>query len=600
MFTTHQIGSNKNSNGRPHTVNLRNNQSAKRVRKNVPAEYRVFTRKKKKNHWGLIFFLALLFAASVSGYYYWNQQYPGFQGESAELSVKGTEQAISGDEVSYDLTYKNNDQVTLTKMELSVQWPDGFYFNQATSEPADQGATTWKLPDLTAGQEAKFNIQGQLVGTKDQEQQIIFRLSYQPENFSSDFQVKQVVTTKITDTKLDLVVTSSDKVLAGQDIEIKAVFKNITKETLFDLQADLTLPPDMEVTSLEPELIEGSWKGDLPSGEEIAITAKGKIFNDATGNQDWIVEIGQIKDDQVRRLMKSVKKMTLVNPNFSIDLKINGRNKDFQSDWGETLNYELSLTNNSGSDLSDVRASVLMDSSILDLGSWQGNGRLEDNKVIFDKTSNDVLANMPAGQQQTFQWSVAITKAEQQGKVSVDNVAQVTLEGLSGWQQTSPLILVSVGEGLSFRQGAYYNLGGQQVGSGQLPPEVGQKTKYLIVWSLDNGNNDFASVNVSAVLPPNVEFSSEGNIDEGSLTYDETARRVSWQLDDFSSLLLPLQATFEIQLTPTKDDLGQVVTLVNQSSVVASGTSEFRTTAGNLRSSQVVSTKSGDVGTVVE
>jgi len=566
----------------------------------VPAEYRVFTRKKKKNHWGLIFFLALLFAASVTGYYYWNQQFPSFQGQSAEMTVKGTEQAVSGDEVSYDITYKNNDQVPLTKVELSVQWPDGFYFDQSTTEPADQGATTWKLPDLPAGQEADFKIKGQLVGLKDQDQQIIFRLSYQPENFSSDFQVKQVVTTKITDTKIDLAVTSPDKVLAGQEVELKAVFKNITQETLTGLQADLTLPPDMEVTSLEPALTEGSWKGDLKAGEEITVTAKGKIFNDATGNQDWIMEIGQVKDEQVRRLMKAVKKMSLVSPNFSIDLKINGRNKDFQSDWGETLNYELSLTNNSGSDLSDVRASVLMDSSILDLSSWQGSGRLEDNKVIFDKASNDVLANMTAGQQQTFQWSVAITKAEQQGKVSVDNVAQVTLDGLNGWQQTSPLIMVSVGDGLSFRQGAYYNLGGQQVGSGQLPPEVGQKTKYLIVWSLDNGNNDFASVNVSAFLPPNVEFSSDGTVDEGEFTYDESLRRVSWQLNDFSTLLLPLQATFEILLTPTKDDLGQVVTLINQSSVVASGTSEFRTTAGNLRSSQVVSTKSGDLGTVVE
>jgi hypothetical protein len=90
------------------------------------------------------------------------------------------------------------------------------------------------------------------------------------------------------------------------------------------------------------------------------------------------------------------------------------------------------------------------------------------------------------------------------------------------------------------------------------------------------------------------------DVGDGSLKYDPDARRVTWSLPDFSSILLPSQASFEIQLKPTSADAGQVVNLVNPVSIQANGKDSFNSSSSVLRSSQVISGKTGDVGTVVK
>lgn len=599
MFTTHSIGSSKRS--KKKTVNLRGSRaSSRKVKRNVPEEFRTFSRKKKRGPWGLIFFLALIFSASVAGYYYWSIQTPAFQGESALLTVDAPKRVVSGDEVKYSLEYKNNDLVKLTQIKLSAEWPDGFYFNEATSDPIDQRATTWELPDLLPGQTADLDILGQLVGVKDEIKEVIFRLSYEPENFSSEFQVKGLVDTTITDTKLDLAVTSVDKILPGQDLALQATFKNTTKETLFDLRTDITLPPDLEGVTIEPSLENNTWVGDLQSGEEITININGKIASDAITDQNWVVEIGQVSEGQVRRLIRARKDIELVNPNIAIDLKINGRTSDFEADWGETLVYSLELTNITSSDLTDLEVSTLMDSTILDFDSYKGDGNLVDSSVIFNQETTEELRALTPGAKVTLDWQVNIVADQKPGRVAVDNVSKVNIQGLEGWQKTSPLLIVSVGDGLSFKQGAYYHLGGIQVGSGPLPPTAGNTTNYLIIWSLDNGTEDFTSVTASTFLPPNVTFITDDTVDEGDLDYDTSLRRVTWNIDNFQSVLLPLQASFEIRLEPQSEDVGDILTLINETTVVASGGQEFQTKVSALRSSQVISTKDGDIGTVVE
>ncbi len=592
MFTTKHLSDHEGS-----VVNLRLTKKKPSSRPaSVPTSYRTFDRGPRRRTGLWIVILLIILGLSGYGFYFWLQHNPTYQGVSATMEVTGDKEILSGDTVTYLVTYHNNDQVKLTGVELDVQWPEGFYFASSTQTATDVQATTWDLPDLEPGRAADLTISGVLVGDKQQQTDAQFQLNYQPENFNSDFNVKQTVSTLITDTKVAVDLRSPDKALPGQPLQLVAVMKNTTANPLTAVQADFTLPPDLEIASTSPALTNGSWTGDLKPNQEVTITINGTLAADATRDQNWLLELGQKKEDgTLSHLQKSRKDIVLINPQISLELQVNGHTKDFEADWGDVLNYQLVISNNSKVDVNDLKISTLMDSGILDVNSYKGEGRLDGNSVIWDQGQNIV-----AGQQLRLGWSISVQKQANAGRGTVESVTQVSIGGLDGWKLTSPLLIASVGQGLSFNQGAYWQLAGKQVGSGQLPPKVNQTTNYVVIWSIDNGTTDYDQVTLSATLPPNVLYVDAGDVGDGNLQYDPDARRVTWSLPDFSSILLPSQASFEVQLKPTSADAGQVVNLVNPVAIQATGKDSFNSSSSVLRSSQVISGKSGDVGTVVK
>ncbi|MFH0874206.1 MAG: hypothetical protein V1846_05215 [Candidatus Komeilibacteria bacterium] len=559
----------------------------------VPPEYRVMRHKKHHPLRSWIIFLFLVFIVGIGGLYWWNNRLPSFQGRSATLEVTGPAEALSGDTLNYKVTYTNNDQVTLTKVELDVQWPEGFYFDSASQAATDSFATTWKLPDVPAGQSASVEIRGQLVGDKDSQNEAVFRLNYSPQNFNSDFTEKQSVTTHISDTKLKVELQSPDKALAGQELQLTAIVTNQTASTIANLQADFTLPPDLAVASSSPSLVNNSWTGPIDAGKSLTFIITGTLAADATRSQNWLVEFGDKQGDKLYRLQKTRKDIILINPQLQLQLAINGKNKDFTANWGDQLNYQLTVSNSSAVDVADANINVLMDSDILDWSTFSGDGSPDNNNLTWKQVT------LAAGQTVTYQWHINIQAKSKAGRSTVDSVAKLTINGLTGWQIISPLIVASVGEGLSFSQGVYWHLAGKQIGSGSLPPRVGKVTTYVVIWSIDNGAAKYSSVTISAIVPPDVEYVKSDSIDEGTLKYDTATGRLTWQIDNFGDALPPLQASFEISVTPTKDQAGQVLTLMNPASINAQGTASLQTKSSALRSSQVSSTISGDVGTVV-
>ena len=125
------------------------------------------------------------------------------------------------------------------------------------------------------------------------------------------------------------------------------------------------------------------------------ITIKGSFDADSQPEQLLVVEIGNKVNDKFRRLARAEKNIVVINPNFSIKLQINNKPENQTVNWGDELNYQLELTNNSESDLSDVKISALLDGQVLDWDTLEisdNNGQRENNTIIWDKQKNTELA----------------------------------------------------------------------------------------------------------------------------------------------------------------------------------------------------------------
>ena len=63
----------------------------------------------------------------------------------------------------------------------------------------------------------------------------------------SDFNERSVVSTKVTDNKIELSIEAVDKILVSTEQEIKVTYRNISKEMLTDLYLDIIYPEDLEI-----------------------------------------------------------------------------------------------------------------------------------------------------------------------------------------------------------------------------------------------------------------------------------------------------------------------------------------------------------------
>lgn len=568
-------------------------------RPRVPDEYRTLQHGGSRRGRFMALFVALV-GLCIAGFYYWTTVQPKVIGDSVTLAVTAPASVSAGDEVIYTVEYTNIDRVAIESIELDVQWPEGFYFNKSSTNPTGDEATTWKLGPLEPGQTGSLMIYGQLVGSKGNALVSIFRLSYRPVNISSDFEVSKDVSVAIADAKLDLKLVSPEKVLAGSDgIIFEALVDNLTDTALEGVDIEVIPPKDFDVVSYDPVLTENHWKGSL-GGDPLRLKLTANVASDAEGSEVWIVEVNQDVGGTLRRLLRQELTVAIVRPDFTIDVKVNGENDSFDAEYGDTLNYQAKIVNKSSAAIGDLKITALLDSDVIDRTTVTADGLVSNKGITWTKEHADALGLMQPGQEILLSWKAQLLPQGTIGRASVDSLMTVEIEGLPGWHQNSPVLVVTVGEGLVFNQGLYWELGGQTVGSGNLPPVTNERSVYLAVWSIDSGSQDYDSVTIYTYLPDKVSFEQEEEVDEGSLNYDEGTRRLEWQINNFSTKLLPLKATFYVKLVPTDEDKGTAMTVLNPATIVASGKEIFEAKSFSVTTARVVTTKEGDVGTVVE
>lgn len=572
---------------------------ARRSLREVPPEYRTLKKAKRNNGAGFLWFLFLLFLAALAGFVFWSKQNVVNVSQSLELEVTGPTEIVSGDQATYLVKYKNIDIVSLQEMELSVRWPAGFYFDEATVSPADQNATTWRLDDLQPGGEMTLEIKGQLVGAKDDKLSAIFEMTYVPQNFQSEFSAKQTIETKISDSKLEMNIEGVDKTMVATEQEIKIVYKNLTDEALTDLYLDVLYPDDMDIISVDPIKEGDYWQVSLAPDEAKTLTIRGSFGTDSAADQMLVAELGNMVDTKFRRLSRVEKPIAVVNPDFDIDLEINGSDKSQTVDWGDVLRYQVTIINQSPTDISDIEISALVEGQAIDWDTLETVGKLdkESNKIVWTKEADESLATWKAGETKTFTWQVKIND-ESGPERTVENIVQINIAGLADWKSISSPILLTVGEGVIFNNGVYWDLGGRRVGSGALPPKVGAATEYLVIWSIPEATGDFDSVKVETTLPPQTWFVENIDVQEGEMTFDESSQVLTWQIGDFQDLLLPLTASFIVRLEPEADNQGQSMTVLNATTLTASGSEEVKVRSKMITTSDVIADTNQEIGIV--
>jgi hypothetical protein len=524
--------------------------------------------------------------------------------KSIRLSIDYPEAVSSGEKIIYKIEYENRDKVEMTKMQLLLSYPEGFIYESSSVESDNSYNNIFTLKDLKPFNKEEIEIVGRLVGDEGADKPLLVSLSYEPANFSSEFQELATATTQITSAAVLVNVSGIPQIIPDQDLEYGLEITNNSKEDINNLRLIAVYPENFKVKEFETDPIKNAEVIGLDFGVsydvwEITTLEKGaeEKFN-LTG-----MFSGEISDDQIilarieigdgegnyNLIAENFITVKAVGKEVGLDLILNGGNDLKSVSLGDDLSYSIIYENKGESDLKDVKVRAHLkgyqgekEVSLIDWDSLndENGGDVKNNEIVWSSDeilklssfsskeegvidffvdlleAGDVLSNLDttAGDLQLKSWiEMSVGKI---GDAEVDLVVK------------SNEITVDINTDLVIdSQARYFNNDNIAVGSGPLPPKVGEDTKYRIFWTVENSLREVKDIEIKATLPGNITWSDKTNKDVGGIKFDKATRELSWIISSLPVSIKKGSFDFEVGIKPTEEDKNKILILLGETSL---------------------------------
>ena len=539
---------------------------------------------------------------------------------SVRVEIVAPKELASGEEVAYTVKYRNADRVAVSSVELTLRYPEGFTFVSAVPAPVNQYTNSWRINALAPGDGGEIKLTAKVVGPVGGLKTLAGTVNYRPQNFSSTFKDDFSKTFQITSSILNLSVNGPERAVPDRESSYEISYENTAEKPYEGVLIQVDYPPGFIFRTSEPAPKSppasvanfSGLTGKDPNSRwyftTLGAKAKGVIkitggFGGATGDaafteQVLTAHIGLIDETGGFSLQQEQRLTTvLVRPSLQVNLIINGQSADQPVNLGDTLNYRIVYKNLGQETLEDVLIEASIDSSVVDLKTIvdKNLGTVSDNTIRWAKDVIPELAALGPLAEGTLDFSLQLVAPEtiddetrDLATVSTARAVIGAINGLSAEQEVSSgTITNSVNTALELKaEGRYFNDDNIAVGSGPLPPVVGERTSFRIYWSLGNSLHDVKEVTVSTVLAADVVWEGKFLATTGQLTYDAKERRITWTIPIITAKQTAedVNAWFDMAVTPTQEQVGKLLLLTSETSLTANDAVTDSTVVGLKRS----------------
>lgn len=514
------------------------------------------------------------------------------------IALMGAEQMASGDQITYTFNYHNTDTLTLRGVEVIFRYPDSFTFGSAEPAPDNDFNTVWKLGDIPAGARGSIAVRGRIIGDIGSTQTAYATVSYVPENFSSAFKEQISFDGQIISSTLSLNVVVPEEVLAEKKITYIVTYKNNSDTTLKDIKITAEYPESFVFQESKPipwkreddaRTLNNTWIVDqLAPGQEGRLEVVGGFLGDNDTRPESIpFAIGFIdsSSDELVLQQKQVATTNVVTPGFDIALVVNGSSQDQPVGFGQPLTYSINYKNRGKFDLDDATITLFVDSQVVDWKALEDIHRGDVTKpgqITWRKEHLSSLDLIKPGDEGTIDVILPVKAAADLpvGTITLQtkSKAEISFAAIGSLTATDTVLMTNeiannINTDIQLTvQGRYFDDDNIPVGSGPLPPVVGQTTTFRIFWSIDNSLNEVKDVVMTTTLPATVRWSGKSLASVG--TIQENAGVVTWRISTIpgGKSSSDTNAWFDVEVTPTKDHVRKLLILTDQANLVAMDT----------------------------
>ncbi|OIO47844.1 MAG: hypothetical protein AUJ28_00345 [Parcubacteria group bacterium CG1_02_37_51] len=528
----------------------------------------------------------LIISLGMTIYFGLNEVQQG--GQSLSLEIISTAEVVSGQEIVYQIAYENKDEVVLSKINLTLTYPQGFYFKSASFEPTNEGQSYWQLPDLAIGSKGYLEVHGILIGERDEIKELKTVIAYEPINFSSLFSQEATLTQTISDVAIDFWIGKPLEAMSEQNVLFRLHVLNHQKSDWQPIRVDFIKPDHYSILDLDPLNSDAatsdnklSWNiSKMSPEEEMIIIISGELAPEIDLSAiNFQSSLWQLNSSGEQLLDSENFSIKIVEPKILVSLQYQDTG-DAMVSWGDMIDYELIVKNEGEYIPEELNIILVINTSFINWQSWEDSAGLyrDNNKVVWTAEHpklGEKLKNLKPGEEIRIKIGAQIQDAPidfetlSEQELAISAVAKTeTIIGFEKFITTSEILNSSIGQGLSLlMQAFYYDIAGNPIGSGPIPPAVDQTTSYIVKWTIKNGLEELSNIKISSTLPPLVEWQGSGSTFKPLI--DPTTRNFTINIASLASTA-EIGGEFELAITPGNGQLNQFVTLLNPISLTAS------------------------------
>lgn len=511
--------------------------------------------------------------------------YLGTRGQEAEVTIHNRGPISAGELVTVPVSFRNTSSIPLKEVELTLILPEGSLLKEEGQERPAPARIIRKLDDLLPGKEGSVEITARLFGKEGEGKEITATLIYRPENLRARFSSKSSKSFVINQVPLAIVWEIPENFSSNQEVRATIRYNSSAAFSFRDMWLRVEYPLGFQFASSSLKPAEGNniWDiGDLDPGEEGRIEILGKITGEDGEVKSFVAGVGVF--NVLTKEWRSFSDSTSVGKIAVAPLSVIGLLKGSRETivgLGETLQFSLRYKNNTESVLRNIVVRAKLEGSVLDLPTLiieKGNFDSGSGSIVWTSATADELAELQPGKEGEFKFEI-LTKSRPavRGTQDKDQIVRMNAEikpslipeEFAGTDLTGrDTIEAKVRTKILFSAKALFRSSPIPT-SGPLPPKVGSKTTYTILWEVRNFTNDAENVQVVGVLPPNVSWENIFSPKDSRVIFDQATSEIRWSIGKVpagTGVNSPaLTLAMQVSIIPSVPDRGRTLVLLTES-----------------------------------
>ncbi len=509
----------------------------------------------------VVLFFFGLGAATIGTVYFSNFKK---QPDPVMLTLKYAESVKSGDLIEYVVTVANKGTAPLSDPSLIIEYPEGFQFESSSLQSDNADHTYWKLDAIPRGSTKELTLKGVISGSPTDQKILNISFHYKIGDSKTEFIAKQNAIVRISEPLVSVRVDGPQLTEVEKEISYSIIYGDLSVGSQQEqISMKIQLPKEFIFTSDPPMDISGGWSDALlkkgfdsaKRGGEIKL--KGSFLKDASGDYPIIVQIGTVSGKQL--VIADEKKLSVhiaKNP-LTLKMLINSSESIIPANMSDEIRIAIQYENATSDELNDVHILLdgtgeLIDWSAIDNPSY---GALKNGILTWSKKEVGALERILPGQKGEINLSLRL-------KDMPLLTAHINEQKLAG---KSLFLDFKLSATTLLKHGAEEQLLSQEPLAVSIPIQSDSQVvsaikpiegnKYLVEWTVQNTLHEISAITLTAPLGKSTAWVGNESRSAGDISYDSDKKIVKWTLNRMPLSVGSIQASFEVMLDKSSNDL---------------------------------------------
>ena len=528
-------------------------------------------------------FVVVLIVAAWAGFAFF-KPFRGFSGQGLTVAIEGSEHVSIGEETTYFVNYQNLTSEPIASAELRVTFPSDFIVTETEPRPTGDGLS-WRLGSIPVDGHGTVRIRGAFTGALGTQTAIQAIGTYRPASFNSDFESLATRLLSYDQSVLAGAIAAPAKVMPGDHVVLRYGIGNQGQEAISGLEARITMPDGFQRDASSTDALDGRTVripiGMLAAGSSTFVTVSGTFTTGVSGDVKVVAEAGRIgSDGSFLPNQHAEATFTVLAGDLSLKLVVNGTDADTTIQYGGAIRFGIGYQNTSSEELKDVKLRLRLEpvststvpAILVDWKASEDNasGTRKGDVVSWGKDQIPSFESLPPQEEGTIDLLTnAVGSASGTSGLAFRAVLEADIKSVGDTVvnrtvRATPIVIQYLSDADIAVEARYFSEEGAPLGSGPLPPRVGEKTTYRVSWTLSKRFHELKDVKVTASLPQGASWPGNAISDAGEVAYDQASRTVTWSLNRMPEDVKDASAEFDVALTPSEADADRFAQILNE------------------------------------